>query len=426
VRRKGKTLRAVKGAGDPVRVHEAMDEYQEAAWVTERVAALRSAGRVAVLFRMNAQSRLFEEGLLRLRLPYLVVGGVGFYERREVKDVLAYLRLVHNPKDAVAFRRVVNVPPRGIGAKTVEEIDRVAARHGESPWEAAVRLVDEAALPSRALVPLRQFKETVESLRGEASPEGGLARGLRGLMERVLELSGYGAALAREDSQESQDRLENLAELLAAAVDYEAREEAPTLAGFLDRAALVSETDRLRDDVPVLLMTLHAAKGLEFESVFLVGLEEGLLPHSRSLSGEDALEEERRLCYVGMTRAMARLHLSWARSRQVFGQRRVAEPSRFLAEIPEDVLERSGGLFRLPPRRGEAPPRWAPPAGAATLAPGASTEPMRPGARVRHPLFGVGTVLRREGDGDDLKVTVSFPGVGAKKLVVRFAGLEVV
>jgi len=428
VRRKGKTLRAVKGTGDLVCLHEAMDEYQEAAWVTERVAARRSAGRVAVLFRMNAQSRLFEEGLLRLRLPYLVVGGVGFYERKEVKDVLAYLRLVHNPRDAVAFRRVVNVPPRGIGAKTVEEIDRVAAGHGESPWDAAVRLVDEAALPSRALVPLRLFKETVEALREEASAEGGLARGLRGLTERVLELSGYGAALAREDSQESQDRLENLAELLAAAVDYEAREEAPSLAGFLDRAALVSETDRLRDDVPVLLMTLHAAKGLEFESVFLVGLEEGLLPHSRSLSGEDALEEERRLCYVGMTRAMERLHLSWARSRQVFGQRRVAEPSRFLEEIPEESLERSGGLLRLPPRRGETPPRWAPPAVAAPLAsgPGASAEPMRPGVRVRHPLFGVGTVLRREGAGDDLKVTVSFPGVGAKKLVARFAGLEVV
>jgi DNA helicase-2/ATP-dependent DNA helicase PcrA len=428
VRRKGKTLRAVKGTGDPVRVHEAMDEYQEAAWVTERIAALRSAGRVAVLFRMNAQSRLFEEGLLRLRLPYIVVGGVGFYERKEVKDVLAYLRLVHNPRDAVAFRRVVNVPPRGIGAKTVEEIDRVAAGHGESPWEAAVRLVDEAALPSRALVPLRQFKEAVETLRAEASPGGGLARGLRGLMERILELSGYGAALAREDSQESQDRLENLAELLSAAVDYEAREETPTLAGFLDRAALVSETDRVRDDVPVLLMTLHAAKGLEFESVFLVGLEEGLLPHSRSLSGEDALEEERRLCYVGMTRAMERLHLSWARSRQVFGQRRVAEPSRFLAEIPEEGVERSGGLVRLPPRGGEAPPRWAAPAGPTPAAsgPGASAAPMRPGVRVRHPLFGVGTVLRREGDGDDLKVTVSFPGVGAKKLVARFAGLVVV
>ena len=176
------------------------------------------------------------------------------------------------------------------------------------------------------------------------------------LIERALELSGYGAALAREDSQESQDRLENLAELLAAAADYEAREEAPSLAGFLDRAALLSETDRLRDDVPVLLMTLHAAKGLEFESVFLVGLEEGLLPHSRSLAGEDALEEERRLCYVGMTRAMERLHLSWARSRQVFGQRR--SPSRAVSSrrSREEVLERSGGLFPRPAaaRRGAA------------------------------------------------------------------------
>ena len=422
VRRKGKTLRAVKGMGDPVRLHEAMDEFQEASWVTEKIAAQRTGGRVAVLFRMNAQSRLFEEGLLRHRLPYLVVGGVGFYERKEVKDVLAYLRLVQNPRDAVAFRRVVNVPPRGIGAKTVEEIDRAAAARGESPWEATVRLVDEAALPSRALVPLRQFREAVETLREEAP-----TRGLRLLIERVLELSGYGAALAREDSLESQERLENLAELLSAAADYETREAAPSLAGFLDRAALLSETDRLRDDVPVLLMTLHAAKGLEFESVFLVGLEEGLLPHSRSLAGEDALEEERRLCYVGMTRAMERLHLSWARSRQVFGQRRITEPSRFLSEVPEECLERSGGLFRLPLHRGEAPPRWAPPPASPAEGGGVpARDEIRPGVRVRHPLFGVGTVLRREGDGDELKVTVSFPGVGAKKLVARFAGLEVV
>jgi DNA helicase II / ATP-dependent DNA helicase PcrA len=415
VRRKGKTLRAVKGEGEPVRLHEAMDEFQEAAWVTERIAGRGAGGRVAVLFRMNAQSRLFEEALLRLRLPYLVVGGVGFYERKEVKDVLAYLRLVQNPRDAVAFRRVVNVPPRGIGAKTIEEIDRVSAGGGESPWEATARLLDEGALPARALVPLRRFRETIDALREEAP-----GRGLRSLVERVLELSGYGAALAREDSQESQERLENLAELLSAAADYDAREEAPGLAGFLDRAALVSETDRLRDDAPVLLMTLHAAKGLEFDSVFLVGLEEGLLPHSRSLVAEDALEEERRLCYVGMTRAMERLHLSWARSRQVFGQRRVSEPSRFLSEIPEGGLERSGGL-RLPSLPGA--PRWAPPAPARA---GAGGDPMRPGSRVRHPLFGVGTVLRSEGAGDELKVTVSFPGVGAKKLVARFAGLEAV
>ena len=429
VRRKGKTLRAVKGHGEPVRLHEAGDEFQEAAWVTEHVAALRARGRVAVLFRMNAQSRLFEEGLLRLRLPYLVVGGVGFYERKEVKDVLAYLRLVLNLRDSVAFHRVVNVPPRGIGAKTVDEIDRAAAAAGTSPWEAAGRLAAEATLPGRALVPLRQFLDTVETLRKEAlasepSPEGLPPPGLRRLIERVLELSGYGAALAREDTQESQERLENLAELLGAAVDYEARDEAPSLAGFLDRAALLSETDRLRDDVPVLLMTLHAAKGLEFDSVFLVGLEEGLLPHSRSLTGEDALEEERRLCYVGMTRAMERLHLSWARSRQVFGQRRLTAPSRFLAEIPEEGLEKSGGLFRP----GPAAPRRAPSAAEhhefALPPAGLASSEIRPGARVRHPLFGVGTVLRREGEGDDLKVTVSFPGAGTKKLVARYAGLS--
>jgi DNA helicase-2/ATP-dependent DNA helicase PcrA len=415
-----------------VRLHEAQDEYAEAAWVVERTALLRTAGRVAVLMRMNAQSRLLEEGLLRARVPYLVLGGVGFYERREVKDVLAYLRLVLNPRDSVALRRVVNVPPRGIGARTVEEIERAAATHQESAWDALVRLTDDAALPGRALVPLRQFRETVEALRAEAAHSG-----VKRLLQRTLETTGYSAALAREDSHENQERLENLAELVAAAVDYEAREDSPSLAGFLDRAALVSETDRLRDDVPVLLMTLHAAKGLEFDSVFLVGLEEGLLPHSRSLQSEEGLEEERRLCYVGMTRAMERLHLSWARSRAVFGQRRLTEPSRFLEEIAAEALERSGSLFAQAQRAGGAAvaagrtpgadqPWHTRAAAASTAAADTGLGQFRPGVRVRHPLFGVGTVLRVEGTGEDLKLTVSFPGVGAKKLVARFAGLEAV
>ena len=422
VHRKGKVLRAVQGGGEPVRLHEAVDEYEEAAWVVQRIAAERDRPRAAILVRMNAQSRLLEEALLRARLPYLVLGGVGFYERKEVKDLLAYLRLVSNLSDSVAFHRVVNVPPRGIGARTVETIDQAAAKGGASPWHAMVGLLDEAALPSRALVRLRRFREMVEGLREESGE-----RGLKSLLERTLEVTGYAVALAREDTQESQDRLENLAELLAAAADYEARDETPGLTGFLDRAALLSETDRLRDDVPVLLMTLHAAKGLEFESVFLVGLEEGLLPHSRSLSGPDGLEEERRLCYVGMTRAMRRLHLTWARSRQVFGQRRLSEPSRFLEEIPQDRLKRTGGAPAVS-ARGAA--RARPTAGPSPAPVGAPVGPapdegdLRPGVRVRHPLFGVGTVLRREGTGDDLKLTVSFPGVGAKKLVARFAGLE--
>ena len=436
VRRKGKTLRAVRPGGEPVRLHEAMDEFEEAAWVVERTARLRGRGRVAVLMRMNAQSRLVEEGLLRNRIPYLVVGGVGFYERKEVKDVLAYLRLVLAPRDAIALRRVINVPPRGIGAKTVEEIERVARDEGLAAWDALVRLTDDASLPGRALLPLRHFREAMESLREEAP-----RLGVRRLVERVLEATGYSAALAREDTRENQERLENLAELLGAAAEFDSREEEPTLAAFLDRAALVSETDRLREDVPVLLMTLHAAKGLEFETVFLVGMEEGLLPHSRSLGSEEGLEEERRLCYVGMTRAMERLHLSWARSRAVFGQRRLTQPSRFLEEVPAASLERSGGLFAGAPRAavpasrprtsdGGNVPAWVRDAGrtaaAAAPASGPGAADLRPGARVRHPLFGIGTVLRREGEGDDLKVTVSFPGVGAKKLVARYAGLECV
>jgi DNA helicase-2/ATP-dependent DNA helicase PcrA len=423
-RRKGKTLRAVRAAGEAVRLHEAGDEFEEATTVVERIASLRGRGRVAVLFRMNAQSRLLEEGLLRYRIPYVVVGGVGFYARREVKDLLAYLRVIQNPGDAVALRRIVNVPPRGIGDRTVGEIERVAGERRSSFWDALCGLVDEAALPGRALMPLRRFRELLEQLRVEAQ-----SLGLQRLLERVLEVTGYSAALAAEDSQESQDRLENLAELLSAAADYQAREASPSLAGFLDRAALLSDADQVKDDAPVTLMTLHSAKGLEFESVFLVGMEEGLLPHSRSLTSSEGLEEERRLAYVGMTRAMERLYLSWAQSRQVFGQRRLGEKSRFLDEIDTGRLEITGGraTVRSAPSRREAPSReWrgGRPEGPPPVPAGAFDE-IRAGVRVRHPLFGVGTVLRREGDGDDLKLTVSFPGVGAKKLVARYAGLEV-
>jgi DNA helicase-2/ATP-dependent DNA helicase PcrA len=418
-RRKGKTLRAVKPLGGAVHLHEATDEFEEAAWVVQRISALRGEGRVAVLFRMNAQSRLFEEALLRERLPYLVVGGVGFYARREVKDLLSYLRLIQNPRDPVAFHRVLNVPARGIGDRTVDEIDRVAGAENIPPWDALGLVVDEARIPARATQPLARFREMIEGIRAEAP-----ALSLKGLLERVLQGSGYAAALAQEDTQESQDRLENLAELLSAAADYDQREETPTLAGFLDRTALLSDADQIKDDAPVLLMTLHAAKGLEFHSVFLVGLEEGLIPHSRSLSGPEALEEERRLCYVGMTRAMERLYLTRTQSRQVFGQRRLAEPSRFLDEIPQDRLEISGQGRRVEasarPRFRPSPDAWSAPP---PLPPGGAAD-FKPGVRVRHPLFGVGTVLRRDGDGEDLKLTVSFAGVGAKRLVARYAGLE--
>jgi DNA helicase-2/ATP-dependent DNA helicase PcrA len=337
----------------------------------------------------------------------------------------------------MALRRVLNVPPRGIGARTLDEIEAAAAQRGISLWDALAAVEEEALLPARATQPLRRFRELVESLRAEAA-----GMGVKDLISRVLAASGYAAALSSEDTHESQDRLENLAELLSAAAEYEARSEDPNLTGFLDQVSLLADTDMVRDDAPVVLMTLHSAKGLEYDAVFLVGLEEGLMPHVRSLENEDAIEEERRLVYVGMTRARERLHLSWAQSRQVFGQRRTSLPSRFLEEIPRDRLEVSGESARAQtpwgrsaPGRpgatwGEARPmRFGATERPAAAAPLPVTSPVlagiRPGTKVRHPMFGVGTVIRSEGSGDDLKLTVSFLGIGAKRLVARYAGLEV-
>ncbi len=436
-RRKGKTLRATKPGGEPVRLHTASDEFEEAAFVVEEIAGRRES-RNAVLFRMNAQSRLFEEALLRLRIPYVVIGGVSFYERREVRDVLSYLRLAQNPGDDAAFRRVLNVPPRGLGEKTLAVLQRLAAERRLGLSGALDAVIEESLLAPRLLLALRRFREILETVRSDAS-----RLTLKGLLERTLVLSGYSAALAEDNSQESEDRLQNLAELLQAAADFETRREDETepelpqgcLAAFLDRVALLSDVDKARGDAPVLLLTLHSAKGLEFDNVFLVGMEEGLLPHSRSLLDADGVEEERRLGYVGMTRAKQRLTLSWARSRGVFGQRRLQERSRFLDEIPSEHLEASGTTDaynrgwrdEVPayPRRpfSSGPVRPTAPAPSGPASPVGGTT-FRPGARVRHPLFGVGTVLRSEGAGDDLKLTVSFPAVGAKRLMAHFAGLE--
>jgi DNA helicase-2/ATP-dependent DNA helicase PcrA len=406
----GKTLRAVKGSGDPIQIHRARDEYQEAAWAVERVEDLRGHGTVALLYRVNAQSRLLEEALRRRDLPYVVVGGVGFYARKEIKDLLAYLRLVVNPRDDVALRRVLNVPPRGIGIRTSGRLEQLAAERGLALWEALERVVDEALVPARSSQPLARFRQTIEGLRLEAP-----RLDVRGILARTLEASGYAAALSLDESRESQDRLGNLAELLQAASDHEAQPSSAGLIGFLDSVSLLSDVDELRDEAPVVLMTLHSAKGLEFESVFLVGLEEGLVPHSRSLAGARALEEERRLCYVGMTRAKERLLLSWAQSRSYFGQRRLTQPSRFLEEIPREHARESSQSSLAWPARATSTPAPAPA--------GAPLE-LRPGLRVRHPLFGVGTVLRADGSGANLKVTVSFTGLGAKRLVARYAGLE--
>jgi ATP-dependent DNA helicase UvrD/PcrA len=412
--RKGKILRAVKDVGGPVELCCAGDEYEEAAWAVNRLSESPPGERSAVLYRINAQSRVLEEALRRAGLDYVVIGGVGFYERREVKDALAYLRLLVNPRDPVAFRRVVNVPARGIGGRTVAALEGVAARRGVPLLEAMEIAIGEGLVPGRACLALGRFRDLIAELAGAAGQLG-----VKGLLERLLERTGYAAALAQEDSHESQERLENLAELLSAAAEYELRESDPSPAGFLDRVSLLTDVDASRGEAPVVLMTLHAAKGLEFGTVLLVGMEDGLVPHSRSFESESMLEEERRLCYVGMTRAMERLGLCYAQSRQVFGQRRRAEPSRFLGEIPKDRLRVTGRQ----PLVFSAPRSVSSPASPLDEERGTVTS-ARAGERVRHPMFGVGTVLRADGSGKDLKLTVAFPAAGTKRLVARYAGLE--
>jgi DNA helicase-2/ATP-dependent DNA helicase PcrA len=395
--RKGKVLRAARGGGEPVLVHVAEDESAEASWVVERLTRLPDSARAAVLFRTNAQSRAFEEALGRARRPYALVGTLSFYQRREVRDALAFARVAQNPRDSVALRRVINVPPRGIGAKTISDLEAAAAQGRCALWDAIVA-------GGRSAPALLRFAELIDVLQGLAATLGPHA-----LLEAILDKTGYLAWLQDEPGPEARDRVENLAELVSAAARGEDGEDDESLTSFLDRVSLLSQSESARFDAATLLMSLHAAKGLEFDAVFLVGVEEGLLPHERSLEDEGALEEERRLCYVGMTRARERLFLSWARTRQISGRRRSCRPSRFLAEIPPGAMS-----FDAPEGAGRTPA--APPQDTAR-------PDLRPGVVVRHREFGIGTVLRRDGAGDDLKVTVSFPRAGTRRLVVRYAGL---
>ena len=426
-------LRAERGEGEPIRFAELADEREEAAFaVREILTARQRDGRplrdFAVFYRTNAQSRPFEEELLRYDVPYVVVGGVRFYERAEVKDALAYVRLALNPADAAALRRIANVPPRGLGRTTLERAEGLAERDGVSLFEGLRRLA-AAGEAGRAAEPIAAFAALLEQLGVElraASPAEGIAQ--------VLRRSGYLAHLEREGTPEAETRLENLRELVAGAEDFAAEsvsgdEERAPIELFLDQVALVSDIDgwdRRADGVS--LMTAHSAKGLEFPVVFLVGLEEGVFPHTASSRDAGGLEEERRLFYVGMTRAMERLYLTCARERRRYGPRSFAVPSRFLREIPESLI-----AGQLPDSdAGTRAPRDAPwsqrrgdPAGRLDYAYDQSAEDDVPvGLRVRHPVFGAGTVLEASGRGLARKLRVRFDRVGTKTLLVRFANLE--
>ena len=414
----GKTLKAMRQGGQHVESLVARDEYEEALRIATDIQRNGSGKRIACLYRMNAQSRALEEALAGARIRYQVVGAVGFYARREIRDIVSYLRLLLNVDDDSAFRRVVNVPPRGVGEQTLAAITLAAQRRGVSMWEGLKDVLAGDAVPARTKAALGRFVALVSALKDDA-----VALGPGALVEAVIQKSGYEELVDQEPSPVREDRLQNLKELRMAATDLEER-EGLGLREFLDRTFLLGDADSIRDDAPVLLMTLHSAKGLEFDTVFLVGMEEGLIPHMRAVQDPGQMEEERRLCYVGMTRAKNRLVLTRARERSYFGDRRVTLPSRFLSEIPPECFDGPAPVARGSAFRSSSSSSMATARSASGIDSSVPVPRFRAGQSVMHERFGYGTVLRVEGAGEDAKLTVSFPGRGATRLLAKFAGLK--
>ena len=453
--RKDKRLYTERAGGAKILYYRAGDDLDEAEFIarTARTALHDDVeNTVAVLYRTNAQSRTLEDALRRAGIAYKIIGGVRFYERKEIKDTLAYLKLVLSPHDNVSLRRVINVPARGIGKGLMESLEALdlptaadtppllaglqPVAMNDSLWVRLVHAVDRRLLAPRAVASLAAFRDLIGALTEMAARESvSIALG------KVLDQSGYLQDLRDERSEEAESRIENLAELVSAAREYETRNPEPSLGGFVDQLSLLSDVDEEAGsrDARVLMMTMHSAKGLEFPIVTIAGLEEGLFPHSRSADDEAELEEERRLCYVGITRAQRRLVLTSAARRRVFGEYQSTEPSRFIDEIPAQLVEEVPSTFLSPQTsfsqfRANPYPRGGGYRGRVKEEPAYSyadedqsiASGLRPGARVRHPQFGLGTVLSVEQLDDDIKLQVRFNTVGQKTLRAKYAKLEMV
>jgi DNA helicase-2/ATP-dependent DNA helicase PcrA len=453
--RRGKRLWTDRGSGDKVELYRAADEVEEARWIVDTLKDLARRVKLAdmaVLVRTNAQTRAIEDELLKREVPYALVGGVRFYDRAEIKDLVAYLRVLRNPRDNFSLGRIFNQPPRGIGKSTVEMLREQALQLGQPLWD-VIYLDQLGALPARSAAAVRRFRDLVVGLQQAADELP-----LPALLDRLLAATAY-ADLYRQDDSEDQARLENIRELLSAAQQFtEAnsynRGDADLLTSFLDHVSLVSDLDTWEAERGMSLMTLHSAKGLEFRAVVVAGLENGLLPHFNSQGTPENVEEERRLLYVGMTRARERLILTSCRRRRIAGRYQDQAESPFLEELPAELLDvsqspalfegprldarakgiysffggsreergRSGPVDRLPARRGQPAQR--------SLIPDSDSDgavlrrPLRRGSRVRHPTLGQGVVLELEGQGEEAKITVFFDKTGKRKLIARFANLE--
>ena len=454
--RKEKRLYTELAGGAPVRYYRGGDDLDEAEFIarTSR-AALHDEedATVAILYRTNAQSRTVEDALRRSGTNYKIVGGVRFYERKEIKDALAYLRLILNPHDSVSLRRVINVPARGIGKGVLESLGRIelneqvesrpllaglqAVVSTDSLWARLLHAVEHRRVTPRACTSLSAFRDLLTGLASMASDDT-----VSDVLGKAIDRSGYLQDLREERTEEAESRIENLMELISAAREYEARGPEPSLAGFVDQLSLLSDADEEAGTphARVLMMTMHSAKGLEFPVVIIAGLEEGLFPHARAIDDDGELEEERRLCYVGITRAQRQLVLTSAARRRVFGEYQSNEPSRFIDEIPAALLEHVPSSFtsrrQSPSSRtgarsdgrswGRRHEREEPAPYAYEDEDQSESGGVRPGARVRHPTFGLGTILSVEPLEDDAKLIVRFSSVGQKTLRARFAKLELV
>jgi DNA helicase-2/ATP-dependent DNA helicase PcrA len=457
--RKDKRLWTDRSGGAKIAYFRGNDELEEADFITRAVKQARSEdidAMFAVLYRTNAQSRAIEDSLMREGVPYKIIGGVRFYERKEIKDSLAFLKLIINPHDDVSVRRVINVPARGIGKGVMDSLQGISPEQiaadappllaaglqeissARSLWAKLVYAVAESTLTPRAIASLRAFRDLIVNLSSAARQET-----VSITLGKMLDQTGYLNDLREENTEEANERIENLMELVSAAREYETREPDASIGGFVDRLSLLSEADEESGnrEAKVWMMTMHAAKGLEFPVVVIAGMEEGLFPHSRASEDDDEVEEERRLCYVGMTRAQSQLILTSAARRRVFGEYQATEPSRFLDEIPADIVERIAPTYASPyqgafthqhyefrtnpyGRKGRGGRVRESDAAYAYEHEDQSRDGIRTGVRVRHAQFGVGTVVGVEEHNDDLKITVRFNTVGVKKLLAKYAKLE--
>ena len=428
--RKAKNLWSQSRPGAALVGYVAESEHDEAEFISGEIKKLANEGiskygDTAIFYRTNAQSRVFEEVFMRSGMPYKVVGGVRFYERREIKDFIAYLKVLANLEDEVSLRRIINVPKRGIGDRAIESIESIANSRGISFWQALNVVANQSDLGGRATLALTNFVSLIMALHVLVEANTKPSK----ILEAVLEQSGLLSELQESTDPQDESRVENLQELVAVAMEYEETpiEDLPegsfiSLAGFLEQVSLVADSDEIPEGEDhggvITLMTLHTAKGLEFPTVFLTGMEDGIFPHSRTLGERDELEEERRLAYVGLTRAQERLYVTRAEYRSAWGAPNYNPPSRFLEEIPDSLIEWRTRSFATKPKFTSAPPPRA------TGKKSTNTISLTIGDRVAHDTFGLGTVVKISGDGDRAEATINFGQLGEKRLLLRYAPVE--